>query len=96
MGVDLADECVDEEVEAGAVEGVLGRARGREEGRGVGVGEELSDNAGFEDHGAIVGETGDQAALHGTNHEISMQNSNAGQVSCSGRTALLSDLHLWQ
>lgn len=94
MGVDLADECVDEEGDAGTVEGVLGRARWGEEGRGVGIGEELSDDAGFEDHGAIVGKTGDQAALHETKLEISLQNSNAGQASCSGRTALLSDLHL--
>lgn len=59
----LAEEGVDEESDAGAVEGVFSGRRLGKEVRRVGVGQELGDNAGFGDDVAIVGEGGDETAL---------------------------------
>jgi len=59
----LADEGVDEEGHAGAVEGVLyGSRLGEEVGR-MGVSQELGDNGGLGDDVAIVREGRDQTAL---------------------------------
>jgi hypothetical protein len=60
----LAEECVDEEGQACAVQRVVCRPRSRKEVRGVCVGEELRDDAGLGDDVAVVRETGDQATLY--------------------------------
>jgi hypothetical protein len=60
----LAEECVDEEGQACAVQRVVCRARSRDEVRGVCIGEELRDDAGLGDDVAVVRETGDKATLY--------------------------------
>jgi hypothetical protein len=64
VGDDLAEECIDEEGQARAVQRVLCGAGCRQEVRGVCVGEELRDNAGLGDDVAVVREAGYQAALY--------------------------------
>lgn len=64
MRGNLAEECIDEEGQACAVQRIVCRARGREKVRRVCVGEELRDDAGLGDYVAVVRETGDQATLY--------------------------------
>lgn len=59
----LAEEGINEERDLCAEESVLGRARRGQEVRGVGVGDELGNNAGLGDNVAVVRETGDQTTL---------------------------------
>jgi hypothetical protein len=63
MAEDLAEERIDKEVDARAVQGIVDGAGWREQVRRVGVGQEARHNAGFDDDLAIVREGGDQAAL---------------------------------
>jgi hypothetical protein len=60
---DFAEECIDEEGEARAVEGVFGGVGGWEEVGWMRVRDELGYNAGFSDYFVVVGEAGDEAAL---------------------------------
>lgn len=50
----LAKECIDEESQAGAVQGILGRVGWGQQVRRVGIGQELRDNGGFGDDVAVV------------------------------------------
>ena len=60
---DLAGEGVDEEGDVGALDGAGFGVGGGEEVRGVCVCEELGDDAGFGDYGAIVRDCRDETAL---------------------------------
>lgn len=60
---ELAGEGISEEGDLGALNSAGFGVGGGEEVRGVGVCEELGDDAGFGDYGAIVGDCRDEAAL---------------------------------
>lgn len=60
----LAEECIDEESQAGTVQRVICRAGRRQELRRVCVGKELRDDAGLGDDLAVVREAGNQATLN--------------------------------
>lgn len=60
---ELAEEGVDEEGDLGALDGAGFGIGGGQEVRGVCVCEELGDDAGFGDYGAIVRDCRDEAAL---------------------------------
>jgi hypothetical protein len=60
---DLAEERVDEEGEASAEEGVLGWAGRRQKVGGVGIGDELGDDARFSNDSTVVGKSGNLATL---------------------------------
>jgi hypothetical protein len=71
VGQDLGDECIDEEGDVGALDRAFGGVGGRHEVGGVGVGEELGDDCGLGDYGAVVGDCGDEAALE--NNKIMLE-----------------------
>lgn len=63
MRGDLAEEGIDEEGDAGALQGALNAIGGRKEVGWMRVCEELGDDGRLGDDGAVVGDGGDEAAL---------------------------------
>lgn len=63
VGYNFAEERVDEEGEASAEEGVLRWTGGGQKVGGVGISDELGDDARLSNDSTVVGESGDLAAL---------------------------------
>lgn len=63
VGYNFAEERVDEEGEASAEEGVLRWTGGGQKVGGMGISDELGDNARLSNDSTVVGESGDLAAL---------------------------------
>jgi hypothetical protein len=61
--LNLAEECIDEEGDAGALQGAFNGVGGGKEVGWMRVCEELGDDSGLGDDVAVVGEGGDEAAL---------------------------------